>query len=186
MKRLTFYLSILSCFTLTLLSSCLHSSSEREEVVISHCNNGIQDGNESGIDCGGDCDSCLTVDLSCNLGINKVEFNDQIFSMVSGAPIISGTVTLTGYQGGYLILDFGNSHPVGGIYSCHPYLEGDGKVSLTYLPQMTTYVYYGLENAGNIEVLYTEFGIVLRACNIVVTKSDGTQSEYLNFNVVVI
>jgi hypothetical protein len=186
MRILIFFLSILSFFTLTVLTGCLHSAGEKEEVFISHCGNGIQDGNESGIDCGGDCDSCLTVDLSCNLGLNKVEYNDQIYTVVSGAPILFGTVTVTGSMGGYLIFDFGDSHPTNGIYSCHPYLEGDGKVCLTYLPQMTPYVYYALENAGNIEVLYTEFGIVLRGCNIVVTKSDGTQSEYLNFNVLVI
>jgi hypothetical protein len=185
-KSLIIFLSLLSFFALTVLSGCLHSAGEKEEIVISTCSNGIQDGSESGIDCGGDCDSCLTVDLSCNLGLNKVEFYNQIFPMVSGAPIQFGRVTLTGMQGGYLVLDFGDSHPVGGIYSCHPYLEGNGKVSLTYLPQMSTYVYYALENAGNIEVLYTDFGIILRACNIVVTKADGTQAEYLNFNVVVI
>lgn len=60
------------------------------------CNNGIKDGNEDAIDCGGDCDPCITPNPDCMLTNNKVTFAGDAFNdfqIYSSSDIVVDTTT---------------------------------------------------------------------------------------------
>jgi hypothetical protein len=50
-----------------LTTSCSSDDDSAEPLVEATCTDGIQNGNETGVDCGGDCDPCI----SCNDGIQN-------------------------------------------------------------------------------------------------------------------
>ena len=41
------------------------------EITTTTCNNGVQDGDETGVDCGGSCAPCLVLPPPCPLSVSK-------------------------------------------------------------------------------------------------------------------
>ena len=77
--------NIFTLLTLTFLLTGFYSCNKVEAPDTSYCHNGIKDGTETEIDCGGLCDSCAaTAVVSCNLGTGTFisTRSDQTFAQV--------------------------------------------------------------------------------------------------------
>jgi hypothetical protein len=90
-----------------------------------HCFNGVQDGNENGVDCGGDCVPCHAATPSCSIGANSFQSNGGSATTITSPAVSAGTnstYTFTGNTSlGILTItinrtpDITQSYPIDGM-----------------------------------------------------------------------
>jgi hypothetical protein len=78
-----------------------------------HCYNQLLDGNESGIDCGGDCDPCNIPTPTCTPASNTIKIGTSTYSSVGSTCGASGSeFEMTGtYSSGSYSVNLGSSTP---------------------------------------------------------------------------
>ncbi|MFM1998559.1 MAG: hypothetical protein RL204_506 [Bacteroidota bacterium] len=185
MKRIFFLLSLVAIIVLSSLYGC--RKEEEKELYSNHefqgsnCNNGIQDGTETGVDCGGTCSACITVDLSCNQPNNTIKWNGTSTSVLS-SNMEDGEVTIHPPSGGTLYLDFGSTNPENGIYVGTAASGGNGYVWMYYVPfggSMYQSYYY----TGTVQVTVSGSNINIQGCNLKMSNDSGSTYKLLNMNV---
>ena len=148
----------------------------------SDCDNGIQDGTETGVDCGGTCTPCATVDFSCNQANNTINFNGTNATTMS-TNMSYGEVTIHPLTGGTLFLDFGDTDPTTGIYQGTGASGGNGYVWMYYVPFGSGNMYQSYFETGNVQVTVTGSTINIEGCNLRLSTNSGITYVELNLNV---
>jgi len=85
------YLSILSLLLLFGFFACTPEEDDDDGVDVINCTNGVQDGDETGVDCGGQCSPCQ-VDLVTQNSITGI-FKEKDFSIMADEDNYRGTNT---------------------------------------------------------------------------------------------
>lgn len=185
MKKILLFTSLTAALVLSSLCGC-RKEEEKElfpnhEFQGSNCNNGIQDGTETGVDCGGTCSDCITVDLSCNQANNTIKWNGTNMN-ISAANMDGGEVTMHPTSGGTLYMDFGSSDPTNGIYVATAASGGNGYVWMYFIPfggAMYEAYYY----TGTLQVSVSGSNINIQGCNLKMSTNSGSTYTLLNMNV---
>jgi len=123
-------------FISVIMFSCNHSD----------CNNGIQDGNETGIDCGGGCPNCLPIIIE-NTDINEeMVYNDSIFNNNDTFQKLQG-LWYTNYN---LIRTYNSNNDTTHV-TMHVYKDTDIKTSFSDVIEPNS-LFYFLTSKG---IIYT-------------------------------
>lgn len=185
MKKILLFTSLTAALVISSLCGC--RKEEEKELYSNHefqgsnCNNGIQDGTETGVDCGGTCSACLTVDLSCNQSNNTISW-DGTSMTVFNTNMDGGEVTIHPTSGGTLYMDFGYSNPTNGIYVGTAASGGNGYVWMYFVPfggSMYEAYYY----TGTVQVTVSGSNINIQGCNLKMSTNSGSTYKLLNLNV---
>jgi hypothetical protein len=114
---------IFLCFVTALFIGCKRKQELRDltgkQVLaqgLSTCYNGIQDGDETAVDCGGSCNACTFPTAPCTPTVNTIKIGTSTYIIYPNPPSSSGgNISFTGsYSGGisyYLELGTGSSNP---------------------------------------------------------------------------
>jgi len=185
MKRILLFTTLTAALVISSLCGC-RKEEEKElfpnyEFQGSNCDNGIQDGTETGVDCGGTCTPCITVDLSCNQANNTIKWNGTTLN-VGNPNMVDGEVTIYPTTGGSLYLDFGNSDPTSGIYVATAASGGNGNVWMYYV-HFGGATYQPYYYTGNVIVTVSGSNINVKGCNLKMTTEGGLTNKLLNMNV---
>lgn len=124
MKKLLILLSVfISVFT---ISSC-----EEEKPDTSFCNNLVKDGNESEVDCGGNCEACPDAAyLNCTLGTSDYTSVNPPTGQILGPSIRVNAVDAEGRPLNFMFIVSGLNQPIqisAATFSYHgnPYVKGE-------------------------------------------------------------
>lgn len=150
----------------------------------SDCNNGIQDGTETGVDCGGSCAPCATVDLSCNMSNNTFEYVTTLSNSYTGLLTNGeGNVNLVG--GGTFHVDFGDNPTSSGVYTAKEFASGEYDFTCYFVPNGGG-LYDSDNTSGNVMVTVSSSGYNIEFCDLMLTANGGSTyknvSGNINFN----
>lgn len=162
-----------------LLLSC---RKEEERVIpggyrlfTSDCTNGIQDGDETGVDCGGSCVACITVDLNCSITNGTISMGGVNYPVGNINPLNSGFSLQTTL--GLIIFQF-ESTPSSGIYQTTTYntsyVGNRCGIQASLLNDEGTFtVYNSILNGGNLQVTTGLENYTVQFCNVELRTSEG-------------
>lgn len=183
MKHFLFFSSaVVLILSLTLFSCRKESPKEHPSSYVkftSDCTNGLQDGDESGVDCGGSCVPCSTVDLSCNLDNDEFVYMSNSYTALQGS-MMNGESLLTLLGGGVFKIDFGQDPTTSGVYTATEMFAGGGDFTCYYIPSGSSSIYYSDETSGNVMVTVSAFNINVEFCDLKITANGG--STYRNIS----
>jgi hypothetical protein len=148
----------------------------------SDCTNGIQDGDETGVDCGGNCEPCETVDLSCNMSNNTFEYVASLYNTFTGS-MSFGESNLTVIGGGTFHIDFGSDPTSSGIYTATEFSTGSGYFTCYFIPSGSGSVYYSDNTSGNVMVTVSGSNINVEFCDLLITANGGSSYKNISGNI---
>ena len=151
--------------------------------LVSDCDNGFQDGTETGVDCGGICWPCQYVDFSCNQAINSISWDGS--NLPTSSTNIGGNIfTIHPSGGGVLYFEFWwYPFPMTGPFRGSSSVDRSGKVYFKFKPPGSSYWYESYDETGSLQVTYNGSSTKIQGCNLKLSLNGGISYTLLNLNV---
>ncbi len=135
----------------------------------SDCTNGLQDGDETGIDCGGSCTPCVTVDLDCGIEEGQFRFGDVELSL-GNSNILNNGFTVSSSLGQF-IFQFQGLPFTTGIFQCTDYNSNysGNKCGILFnvLDENSEFTEYkSFASGDNIQVTVDATGYTIKFCDV--------------------
>lgn len=177
------YSSLFFLLVITLFLAC-RKEEDREipvgyQLFTSDCTNGIQDGDETGVDCGGSCTPCITVDLSCGPVQGNISIDGTSYTIDNVSALSSGFSLQ--FSQGLIVFQF-ETTPSTGIYQTTAYnADYSGNrcgIQANFINDVgAVTIYNSVVDGGNIQVTTGANNYSVQFCGVELRNDAGDSRE---------
>ena len=163
----------------TLIASC--GKEEKMEIpsnwepASSLCSNGIQDGSETGIDCGGNCDPCGGLSIPCTVPTGTIVYNGISIGITS-IIVLSDQALIQTTAGYGITIETGNDFAPGTIFNLTSAVNPTGNNAFVSIDEGFS-EYRSQNGSGAMYVTGTSSNTTITICDATVKLAGGTLTK---------